>query len=146
MLPTHCLPPIIRDVSPYFRSLFPISDIHRPEPCARVNFTFTSGDELSDNVLLGRVSSNALADLKALAKIIQSSIEQIEAVVTANSFAIPSPDSTFSLESEAPRMHPAILSAGSLISSAAAQLVTLVRPAPLTVFDIMMQVSADVPL
>jgi hypothetical protein len=43
-------------------------------------------------------------------------------------------------------MHPAILSAGSLISSAAAQLVTLVRPAPLTVFDIMMQVSADVPL
>ena len=51
----------------------------------------------------------------------------------------------FSLESEAPRMHPAIQSAGSLITSAAAQLMTLVRPAPLTIFDITMQVSLNVP-
>ena len=42
-------------------------------------------------------------------------------------------------------MHPAILSAGSLITSAAAQLMTLVRPAPQTVFDIMMQVTLSVP-
>jgi hypothetical protein len=103
-------------------------------------------DELSDNILLERASQNALAELKALANIIQSSVEQIEAAVTANSFTIPSVDSTFTVESEAPRMHPDILSAGSLITSAAAQLMTLVRPAPLTVFDIMMQVRPNVPL
>jgi hypothetical protein len=82
--------------------------------------------------------------LKALANIIQSSIQQIEEVVTANSFTFPSPNSTFSPESEAPRMHPAIQSAGSLIISAAAQLMTLVRPAPLTLLDISNQVSLNV--
>jgi len=81
----------------------------------------------------------------ALANIIQSSIEQIEVVVTANSFVLPSSGSSFTLESEAPRMHPDIHSASSLITSAAAQLVTLVRPAPLTVFDVMMQVKLNVP-
>jgi hypothetical protein len=82
-----------------------------------------------------------LAELKALANIIQTSIEQIEEVVTANSFTFPSPDSNFSPESEAPRMHPAILLAGSLITSAAGQLITLVRPTPLTLLDITVQVS-----
>jgi hypothetical protein len=91
------------------------------------------------------VAQDALAELKALGNIIQSSIQQIEAVVTANSFTFPSPDSTFSPESEEPRMHPAIQSAGSLIVSAAAQLITLVRPAPLTLLDILMQVSLNVP-
>jgi hypothetical protein len=82
-----------------------------------------------------------LAELKALANIIQSSVEQIEGVVSANSFTFPSPDSKFSFESEAPRMHPAIQLAGALITSAAAQLMTLVRPAPLTLVDITMQVK-----
>jgi len=82
-----------------------------------------------------------LAELKALSNIIQSSIEQLETAVAANSFNFPSPNAPFSLESEAPRMHPDIVSAGSLITSAAAQLITLVRPAPLTVFDVMMQVK-----
>ena len=86
-----------------------------------------------------------MAELKALANIIQTSIEQIEQVVTANSFTFPSPDSTFSPESEAPRMHPAIQSAGSLITSAAGQLITLVRPAPLILLDITVQVSLEVP-
>jgi len=85
-----------------------------------------------------------LAELKALANIIQSSVEQIEDVVTANSLNFPSPDSPFDPESEAPRMHPAIRSAGSLITSAAAQLITLVRPAPLTLLDLMMQVKLAV--
>jgi hypothetical protein len=87
------------------------------------------------------VPQDALAELKALSNIIQSSIEQIEAVVTANSFTFPSPDLTFSIESEAPRMHPAIQSAGLLITSAAAQLITLVRPAPRTILDSTNQVS-----
>ena len=91
------------------------------------------------------MSQDALSELKGLASIIQSSIGQIEEVVAANSFTFPSPDSTFSPESEASRMHPDIQSAGSLIVSAAAQLMTLVRPAPLTVLDITMQVSLNVP-
>lgn len=79
-------------------------------------------------------------ELEALSDIIQSSVEQIKAVVTTNSFTFPSPESQFNLDSEAPRMHPVIQSAGSLITSAAAQLMTLVRPAPLTLLDFMVQV------
>ena len=93
--------------------------------------------------LLERVPQNTIAELKALANIIQSSIEQIEQVTTANSFTFPSPDLTFSPETEAPLMHPAIQSAGSLIVSAAGQLITLVRPAPLTLLDISSQVSLE---
>jgi hypothetical protein len=99
---------------------------------------------VTDSVLLRKVAQDAITELKALANIVQSSIEQIEEVVTANSFIFPSPDSTFSPESEAPRMHPAIQSAGLRIRSAAEQL-TLVRPAPITLLDITMQVSLNVP-
>ena len=97
-----------------------------------------------DIALLLRASKDALMELKNLANIIQSSVEQIDAVITTNSFSFPSPESTFSLESEAPRMHPAIQSAGLLITSAAAQLMTLVRPAPLTLLDTAMQVKLKV--
>ncbi|KAI0245830.1 S-adenosyl-L-methionine-dependent methyltransferase [Lactifluus subvellereus] len=93
----------------------------------------------TDQPPAARVSQDTLGELKALANIIQSSIEQIEGFVTANSYTFPSSDSTFSLETEAPRMHPIIQSAGSFITSAAAQLITLVRPAPLTLLDVMMQ-------
>ena len=91
-----------------------------------------------------RLSQDTLSELKALANIIQSSVEQIEGVVSVNSFNFPSPDEPFSIESETPRMDPAIRSAGSLITSAAAQLTTLVRPAPLTLLDLMMQVKLTV--
>jgi hypothetical protein len=91
------------------------------------------------------VSLDGLAELKALGNIIQSSIEQIEAVVSANSFIFPSPDSTFSLESDAPHKHPAIQSATSLITSAAAQLIARVRPAPLSVLDLSTQVNLALP-
>jgi hypothetical protein len=139
--PSHCPPPIICNVSPSFGSRSTINDTRRPESCHRVYLTCTADDELSDNILLKRVSQNALA---ALANIIQSSVKQIEAAVTANSFTIHSADSLFTVESEAQRMHPDILSAGSLITSTAVQLMTLVRPAPLTVVDIMMQVRLNV--
>ncbi len=95
---------------------------------------------MPDCVLL-RTSRDALAELKALANIIQSSIERMEADLSANSLTIPSPDSTFSLESEASRMHPDIESAGSLITSAAAQLISLARPAQITLLEISLQVS-----
>jgi hypothetical protein len=100
---------------------------------------------VSDSTRYGRVSQDALAELKTLANIIQSSVEQIEAAVTANSFSYPTPDLPFSFESEAPRMDPTIRLAGSMISSAAAQLITLVRPAPLTILDVTTQVKFDSP-
>src|SRR5712672_1619617 len=95
-----------------------------------------------DCVLL-RLSRDPLTELKALANIIQSSIEQIEAGLSANTLTFPSSDSTFSLESEAPRMHPDIQSAGSLITSAAAQLMSLARPAQITLFEVSLQVSLN---
>jgi hypothetical protein len=134
-------------VSPRFGSrplVFTVSSIHRPECCRGVCLTRTVVVELSDAVVFGRTLPDTLAELKALVNIIQSSVEQIEAVVSANSFSYPSPDSTFGLESEAPRMHPAIQSAGSLITSAASQLITLVRPAPVTLIDTMMQVKLNI--
>jgi len=85
------------------------------------------------------MSQDVLAELKTLANIIQSSIDSIEATVNANAFVLPSSNAPFTLESEAPSMHPSIQSAGSIITSAAAQLITLVRPAPLVVFDVVMQ-------
>ena len=83
--------------------------------------------------------------MKALANIIQSSVAQIEAAVTANSFTFPSSESTFTLESEGPRMHPDVQSSGVLIASAAAQLSALVRPAPFTLLDATLQVSLEIP-
>ncbi len=97
--------------------------------------------DIESLTVLLRVLDDSLAELKALANIIQSSIEQIEADLSTNSLTFPSPDSKFSLESEAPRMDPDIQSAGSLITSAAAQLITLVRPAPITLLEISLQVS-----
>ncbi|KAF8498111.1 S-adenosyl-L-methionine-dependent methyltransferase [Russula emetica] len=94
---------------------------------------------MSHPVTTQNPATGCLGRIESPANIIQSSVEQIEATVTTNSFTYPSPDSIFSLETEAPRMHPAILSAGSLITSAAAQLITLVRPAPLTLVDVTMQ-------
>ena len=96
--------------------------------------------------LLERVPQDVLAELKALANIIQSSVDNIEAAVNANAFTLPSSNVSFSLESEAPRMHPSVQSAGSLITSAAGQLMTLVRPTPLVIIDVMMQVNQIVPV
>lgn len=95
--------------------------------------------------LLRSASQDALGELRALANIKQSSVEQIEGVVAANSFVFPSPDSPFSFESEGPRMHPAIQTAGSLITAAAEQLITLVKPSPNIVLDTSMQVKLKVP-
>jgi len=95
--------------------------------------------------VLERASQDVLGELKTLANIIHSSVDKIEEVLGANAFVLPSSNAPFSLASEAPRMHPSIQSAGSLITSAAAQLMTLVRPAPLVVTDVVMQVNRIVP-
>jgi hypothetical protein len=141
----HCSPLIIHNVSLGLTSHFSPSDIHYPAFCREVCPICTDCCwSVFNSTLYGRVSQDALAELKALINIMQSSVEQIEATVTANSFNFPSPDSQFSFESEAPRMHPEIQSAGALITSAASQLITLVRPAPLTLLDITLQVKPTV--
>ena len=127
-------------------SSFTTSSNSQSASCGKVCLPRTAVGEIFDRDLFGRVSQDTLGELKALANIIQSSIEQIEGVVTANSYTFPSSDSTFTLETEAPRMHPVIQSAGSFITSAAAQLITLVRPAPFTLLDVMMQVGFIVPV
>ncbi|KAH9024027.1 S-adenosyl-L-methionine-dependent methyltransferase [Lactarius deliciosus] len=94
---------------------------------------------LSKSTTANDSATGVLAELKALASIIQSSVDDIEAAVNTNAFVLPSSNQPFNLQSEAPHMHPSIQSAGSLITSAAAQLMTLVRPAPLVVLDVVMQ-------
>ncbi|KAH9012303.1 S-adenosyl-L-methionine-dependent methyltransferase [Lactarius hengduanensis] len=100
---------------------------------------------LSKSTTANYSATGVLAELKALANIIQSSVDDIEAAVNTNAFVLPSSNQPFNLQSEAPHMHPSIQSAGSLITSAAAQLMTLVRPAPLVVLDVVMQVNTIVP-
>ncbi|KAI0278948.1 S-adenosyl-L-methionine-dependent methyltransferase [Russula aff. rugulosa BPL654] len=115
-----------------------------PSPCRQTNAPGFLLSTPSSSRSAASIATNhsagawrdALAELKALANIIQSSIEQIEADLSANNLTFPSPDSTFSLESEAPRMHPDIQSAGTLITSAAAQLISLARPAQITLLEI----------
>ncbi|KAH9024028.1 S-adenosyl-L-methionine-dependent methyltransferase [Lactarius deliciosus] len=94
---------------------------------------------LSKSTTTNDSATGVLAELKALANIIQSSVDDIEAAVNTNAFVLPSSNQPFNLQSEAPHMHPSLQSAGSLITSAAAQLMTLVRPAPLVVLDVVMQ-------
>ncbi|KAH9007906.1 hypothetical protein EDB84DRAFT_1682136, partial [Lactarius hengduanensis] len=83
---------------------------------------------LSKSTTANYSATGVLAELKALANIIQSSVDDIEAAVNTNAFVLPSSNQPFNLQSEAPRMHPSIQSAGSLITSAAAQLMTLIVP------------------
>ena len=113
--------------------------------CFRVGLKYLAlpGIDFPDGVSskLERVSQDVLAELKTLANIIQSSIDNMETVVNDNAFVLPSSNAPFSPQSETPRMHPSIQSAGLLITSAAAQLMTLVRPAPLVVLDAVMQVN-----
>ncbi|KAH8978094.1 S-adenosyl-L-methionine-dependent methyltransferase [Lactarius hatsudake] len=101
---------------------------------------------LSKSTTANYSATGVLAELKALANIIQSSVNDIEAAVNTNAFVLPSSNQPFNLQSEAPHMHPSIQSAGSLITSAAAQLMTLVRPAPLVVLDVVMQVNRIAPM
>ncbi len=92
------------------------------------------------------MSKDVLGELKTLANIIQSAVNEVEVAVNANALVLPSSNTPFSLESEAPRMHPSIQSAGSLITAAAAQIMTLVRLAQMVVTDVMSQVSARLSL
>jgi hypothetical protein len=86
-------------------------------------------------------SQDRLGEMKALLSIIQSSVNKIEEGLTANAAVLPPSNTPYSLESESPLLHPSVQSAGALITSAAAQLMTLVAPAPLVIGDMVTQVN-----
>ncbi|KIP10249.1 hypothetical protein PHLGIDRAFT_85462 [Phlebiopsis gigantea 11061_1 CR5-6] len=73
------------------------------------------------------VRTNALSELRALSKIIQESIDSIEAAVTAESVEFPSAYTPLTMESEAARMLPEVEKACALIVSATSQLAFAVR-------------------
>ncbi|KAI0318073.1 S-adenosyl-L-methionine-dependent methyltransferase [Amylostereum chailletii] len=76
---------------------------------------------------------DGLAELKALSKLIQDSVEAIEASISAKGLTFPSSTTPFSLESEAGRNLPEVAQAGSVLVAAATQLITVARSPMLTV-------------
>ncbi|GJE87393.1 S-adenosyl-L-methionine-dependent methyltransferase [Phanerochaete sordida] len=70
---------------------------------------------------------SSLAELRALSRIIQESIDAIDACLTTNGQEFPSPDTTLTMESEAARMASDVDRQCSLIVSAAYQLICSVR-------------------
>ncbi|KAJ7513135.1 S-adenosyl-L-methionine-dependent methyltransferase [Mycena galericulata] len=76
---------------------------------------------------------DGLSEIKALAEIINTSIAEMEQSLKANSETYPSPrDVPFSPPSEGGRNIPEVQLAGSNIVAAASQLISVVRPPPLT--------------
>ncbi|KAJ6471347.1 S-adenosyl-L-methionine-dependent methyltransferase [Mycena sanguinolenta] len=76
---------------------------------------------------------DGISELKALAEIINASIARIETSVKAASTIYPSSGTVpFTLESEGGRSIPEVQLAGACIVAAAAQLISIVRPPPLT--------------
>ena len=82
-----------------------------------------------------------LEELKALSNIIQESIGAIETAMKANSMTFPSPHSSFTIDSEAPRKLPEVEQACALLASAAGQLVCSVRSPMHTVVSAALQVG-----
>ncbi|TFY71901.1 hypothetical protein EVG20_g1114 [Dentipellis fragilis] len=80
--------------------------------------------------------ANALAELKALANLIQSNVDRIKATAASESLEFPSLWTTFSPQSEAARQSPDIADATAQIVAAASQLIAAVRPPPLTVMSL----------
>lgn len=74
-------------------------------------------------------------ELKALAKLVHDSVEEIEKSCKSRGVHLPSLSEPFTLESEAAKADPAFIQAAGNITAAAGQLATLVRPAPLTLFS-----------
>ena len=80
--------------------------------------------------------------LKALAKLVNDSVAEIEKSCIARNVIFPSLSEPFTPESEAARADHAVIEAAGIITAAASQLIALVRPAPLTLFMRSIQVSS----
>ncbi|KAA1468506.1 O-methyltransferase [Dentipellis sp. KUC8613] len=93
-----------------------------------IHHYFTPRDTMSNE-------TNALAELKALVKLLQSNVDRIEAATKSASLEFPSLQTTFSSQSEAARQLPDVAEASSQIVAAASQLIATVRPPTMTVFS-----------
>ena len=82
-------------------------------------------------------------ELKALARLVSDSVEEIEKSCKARNVRFPSLSEPFSLGSEAARADPVVMQAAGNITGAAGQLVALVRPTPLTLLLTSVSVSGD---
>lgn len=82
-------------------------------------------------------------ELKALAKLINDSVEQIEGSCKARNVIFPSLSEKFTPESEAARADSVMLQATGNITAAASQLISLARPAPLTILTKSIQVRVS---
>jgi hypothetical protein len=87
-----------------------------------------------------KATAMAQPTMNALVKLITDSVAKVDKFCGANNIKLPSLDEPFTLESEAPRMQPEVSEAVSNIISAAAQLIAVVRPAPITVMTTAIQV------
>ena len=85
---------------------------------------------------------NTLLELKALSKIIQDSIDTIEATVASKNMEFPSAYTPLTMESEAARMLPEVEKACALIVSATAQLAFAVRSPLQSIVTVALQVRA----
>ncbi|PSS29885.1 hypothetical protein PHLCEN_2v2616 [Hermanssonia centrifuga] len=72
-------------------------------------------------------TQDAVKDLRALSRLINTSIDQIENGMLSRGQTYPLLSEPYSTEAEKPRMAPDILAAGSIIIAAAAQLIASVR-------------------
>jgi hypothetical protein len=84
---------------------------------------------------------DALAQLKKLSELIQKSIEDVEAVITAKGLKFPSPSTPFTLASEAPRNIPEVAHSISIMVAAAFQLISVAQPPNVTVATTALQVN-----
>ena len=73
-------------------------------------------------------------ELKALARLINDSVEEIERSCNARNVSFPSLSEKFTPENEAARADPVVVQAAGHITAAASQLIALARPAPATLF------------
>lgn len=82
-----------------------------------------------------------VAELRALSNLIKASVDKIEALCLERGQTYPSLNSTFTGQSEAPRMAPDVIAEGTIIVAAAAQLVAAVRSPPVGILTESCQVS-----
>lgn len=85
-----------------------------------------------------------VAELRALANLINASIDKIQTALLARGQTYPLSEEPFTPQSEAARMAPDIMQEGSIIVAAAAQLITATRPPPLTLGVISCKVGSGV--
>lgn len=91
-------------------------------------------------------ATQSLAELKALSKVIQDSIDSMESTLTENNMTFPSSTTPMTMESEKPRRLPLVDKSCSLIVSAAYQLVFAARSPLLSMMSVAMQYNLSAAL